>query len=132
MPTNEEIFRWKCLECKGHLKIIGDCSLDHSTVLKDINRYTLYIQDLKFILPGLTLYPDNYLITKQESNKFSITPWRTTWFTKKILEKFTLCIFMSATINRTILSKETGIAENEFEFIDSLVKFQKKIDKLNF
>ena len=80
----------KCLECKGHLKIIGDCSLDHSTVLKDINRYTLYIQDLKFILPGLTLYPDNYLITKQDSNKFSITPWRTTWFTKKILEKFTI------------------------------------------
>ena len=33
----------------------------------------------------------------------------------KILEKFNLCIFMSATINRTILSKETGIAENEFD-----------------
>ena len=122
----------KCLECKGHLKIIGDCSLDHSTVLKDINRYTLYIQDLKFILPGLTLYPDNYLITKQESNKFSITPWRTTWFTKKILEKFTLCIFMSATINRTILSKETGIAENEFEFIDQPSEIPEKNRQIKF
>ena len=122
----------KCLECKGHLKIIGDCSLDHSTVLKDINRYTLYIQDLKFILPGLTLYPDNYLITKQESNKFSITPWQTTWFTKKILEKFTLCIFMSATINRTILSKETGIAENEFEFIDQPSEIPEKNRQIKF
>ena len=122
----------KCLECEEHLKIIDDCSLDHSTVLKDINRYTLYIQDLKFILPGLTLYPDNYLITKQESNKFSITPWQTTWFTKKILEKFNLCIFMSATINRTILSKETGIAENEFEFIDQPSEIPEKNRQIKF
>ena len=122
----------KCLECEEHLKIIDDCSLDHSTVLKDINRYTLYIQDLKFILPGLTLYPDNYLITRQESNKFSITPWQTTWFTKKILEKFNLCIFMSATINRTILSKETGIAENEFEFIDQPSEIPEKNRQIKF
>jgi len=122
----------KCLECKEHQKIIDDCSLDHSTILKDITRYTLYIQDLKFILPGLTLFPDNYLITKQEPNKFSITPWKTTWFTKKILEKFNLCIFMSATINRTILSKETGIAENEFEFIDQPSEIPEKNREIKF
>ena len=122
----------KCLECKEHQKIIGDCSLDHSTILEDINRYTLYIQDLKFILPGLTEYPDNYLITKQEPDKFSITPWKTKWFTEKILDKFNLCIFMSATINRTILSKETGIIEDEFEFIDQPSEIPEKNREIKF
>ena len=128
----------KCLECKEHQKIIDDCSLDHSTVLKDINRYTLYIQDLKFILPGLRDYAENYLITKlhwnddQELDKFSITPWKTTWFTEQILGKFNLCIFMSATINRTILAKETGIAEDEFEFIDQPSEIPEKSREIKF
>ena len=47
-----------------------------------------------------------------------MAPLKTTWFTKQLLEKFNLCIFMSATINKTIISKEAGIDEDTFEFID--------------
>ena len=122
----------KCLQCKEHEKIIDGCTRDHSTVLKDVSRYTLYIQDLRFILPGLEQFPHNYLITNEKSNKFSVTPWKTTWFTEKILEKFHLCIFMSATINRTILSKETGISENTFEFIDQPSEIPEKNREIKF
>ena len=122
----------KCLECKEHEKIIDGCTRDHSTVLKDVGRYTLYFQNLKFILPGLIAFPHNYLITNEKSNKFSVTPWKTTWFTEKILEKFQLCIFMSATINRTILSKETGISENTFEFIDQPSEIPEKNREIKF
>jgi Rad3-related DNA helicase len=114
------------------LGIIDNCTHDHSNVLKNVNRYTLYIQSLKFILPGLTEFPNNYVITNQESNKFTIAPWRTSWFTKKILEKFNLCIFMSATINRTIISKETGISEDTFEFIDQASEIPEENRQIKF
>ena len=39
---------------------------------------------------------------------------------------------MSATINRTILSKETGIAENEFEFIDQPSEIPEKNRQIKF
>ena len=122
----------KCFQCKEHQEIIDGCTLDHSTVLKDVSSYTTYIQNLKFILPGLDRFPHNYLITNEKSNKFSVTPWKTTWFTEKILKKFNLCIFMSATINRTILSKETGISEDTFEFIDQPSEIPEKNREIKF
>ena len=128
----QEFLDGKCLQCQKHFGIIDNCTRDHSNVLKDVNRYTLYIQSLKFILPGLTEFPNNYVITNQESNKFTIAPWRTSWFTKKILEKFNLCIFMSATINRTIISKETGISEDTFEFIDQASEIPEENRQIKF
>ena len=128
----KEFMDGKCLQCKEHEKIIDGCTRNHSTVLKDVSRYTIYIQNLKFILPGLERFPHNYLITDEEPNKFSVTPWKTTWFTEKILEKFQLCIFMSATINRTILSKETGISEDTFEFIDQPSEIPEKNREIKF
>ena len=112
----------ECFECKDHdhLELVDNCTRTHGKkILKDVNRYTLYGQELEFLLPGLTKYPDNYVITKENLPKeFSVVPYKTKWFTEQILEKFNLCIFMSATINDTIISAETGFPENTFKFVN--------------
>ena len=128
----EEFLDEGCLQCKEHLELVDDCTQNHVNVLKNVNRYTLYIQNLKFLLPGLTEYPDNYIITDIKSNKFTVAPLKTTWFTKQLLEKFNLCIFMSATINNTIISKETGISEDTFEFIDQPSEIPKENRQIKF
>jgi len=122
------------IQCKKHLDLVDNCSQNHANILKDIKDLTQYIQNLEFLLPGLTEFPYNYVITKKKTNKFTVAPLRTAWFTKKIFEKFNLCIFMSATINRTIISKETGISEDTFEFIDQpseIPEEQRQIKFLN-
>jgi len=128
----KEFMDKKCFECKEHQEIIDGCTAGHSNILKKVTDHTLYIQNLKFILPGLKKYPKNYLITDEKENEFSVTPWKTTWFTEKILKKFQLCIFMSASINRKILSKETGISEDTFEFIDQPSEIPEKNREIKF
>jgi len=121
-----------CQNCDKHLDLIDGCSRNHTNVIEDLNKDILYIQDLKFILPGLTEFPDNYVISKIDSRKVKISPWKTAWFTRKMMNRFNLSIFMSATINRTILSKETGISEEEFEFIDQHSEIPLENRKINF
>ena len=110
----------ECFQCNDHLELIDNCPRTHNKkILKDVNQYALYGQELEFLLPGLTKYPDNYVITKENlPDEFSVVPYKTAWFTEQILEKFNLCIFMSATINDIILSKETGLSKDTFKFIN--------------
>ena len=116
----KKFLKGECFECNEHLELVDNCTRTHGKkILNDVNRYTLYGQELKFLLPGLTKYPDNYVITKENlPHEFSVVPYKTKWFTEQILEKFNLCIFMSATINDTILSKETGFSKDTFKFIN--------------
>ena len=127
------------IQCQKHLDLVDNCQENHAIILEDVKDLELHTRKLEFLLPGLTEFPLNYVITKKQSNKFglqrfTVAPLRTAWFTKKILEKFNLCIFMSATINRTIFSKETGIDDKTFEFIDQpseIPEEQRQIKFLN-
>jgi len=122
------------IQCQKHLDLVDNCQENHAIILKDVKDLELHMRKLEFLLPGLTEFPLNYVITKKQANKFTVAPLRTAWFTKKILEKFNLCIFMSATINRTIISKETGIFDKTFEFIDQpseIPEEQRQIKFLN-
>jgi Rad3-related DNA helicase len=120
------------IQCQKHLDLVDNCPQKHANILKDVKELELYTRNLEFLLPGLTEFPYNYVITKKQANKFTVAPLRTAWFTKQILEKFNLCIFMSATINRTIISKETGIPEKVFEFIDQPSEIPEKQRQIQF
>jgi Rad3-related DNA helicase len=127
----------ECFQCDDHNHLellVGNCKLTHGQkILKDVNRYILYGQELEFLLHGLTKYPDNYVITNENlPHEFSVVPYKTKWFTEQILEKFNLCIFMSATINDTILAKETGFSKDTFKFINQPSDIPKENRQIKF
>ena len=117
----KKFLKGECFECndKKHLELVDNCTRIHGKkTLNDVNRYKLYELELGFLLPQLIKYPENYVITKKKLNEFSVVPHKTKWFTEKIFDKFNVCVFMSATIDDTILAKETGFDKDTFKFIN--------------
>ena len=117
----KKFLKGECFECndKKHLELVDNCTRIHGKkTLNDINRYKLYGLELGFLLPQLIKYPENYVITKKKLNEFSVVPHKTKWFTERIFDKFNVCVFMSATIDDTILAKETGFDKDIFKFIN--------------
>jgi Rad3-related DNA helicase len=80
----------------------------------------------------LIKYPENYVITKKKLNEFSVVPHKTKWFTERIFDKFNVCVFMSATINDTILAKETGFSKDTFKFINQPSDIPKENRQIKF